>query len=411
MSASKPTDLLIVGRVVDAVSDGAIEDGAVLVSGDHIVYAGERRSCPQTEACVIEAGSGTIMPGFIDVHAHLTGEEDAGDFADGKLFGDQLIGAVKQLNILLDAGFTGLRDMSLAGVFLSRGVERKAIRGPRIVPGGRLLGVTGGHVDMSPWVSKEEANARDNLAVLVDGPDECVRAVREQFRIGARFIKICATGGVSSPTDRVDDVQFSPEELAAIVGEARRHHSYVTAHCTGYEGAYQALLAGVECIEHGVMLTQREIDLMAERDVPLVTTLSVSLGVANIKGLPSWMHEKALACAEANIRTIEMARKAGITIALGTDFSNSPNTPYCENGREFEAMVRAGMTPMEAVRAGTINAAHVMRMADKIGSLEAGKLADVVVVYGNPLDNIEYLTSADHVRLVLKGGVIEKNLT
>ncbi len=411
MSASNPTDLLIVGRVINAVSDGVIEDGSVLVSGDRIAYAGARRDCPQTDARVIEAGPGTIMPGFIDVHAHLTGEEDAGDFADGKLFGDQLVGAVKQLGILLDAGFTGLRDMSLAGLFLSRGTDRGAIRGPRIVPGGRLLGVTGGHVDMSPWVPKEESNARDTLSVLVDGPDECVRAVREQFRLGARFIKICATGGVSSPTDSVDDVQFSPEELAAIVGEARRHHSYVTAHCTGSEGAYQALLAGVECIEHGVMLTQREIDLMAERDVPLVTTLTISLGVANMEGLPRWMHEKALACAEANLKTIAMAREAGITIALGTDFSNSPNTPYRENGREFEAMVRAGMTPMEAVRAGTINAARVMRMADEIGSLEAGKLADIVVVDGNPLEDIGCLTSADHVRLVLKGGTIEKDLT
>ncbi len=401
--------LLLTGRVIDAVADDAIEDGAVLVEGGRIAYAGARSGCPVTGAAVIEAEGGTIMPGFIDVHAHLTGEEDAGDFADGRLFGDQLVGAVYQAGVLLDAGFTGLRDMSLAGVFVSRGVERGVIRGPRIVAGGRLLGVTGGHVDDTPWLDKGEANRLSNLSVMVDGPDECVRAVREQFRLGARFIKICATGGVSSPTDSVDDVQFSPEELAAIVGEARRHHAYVTAHCTGNEGAYQALLAGVECVEHGVMLTQREIDLMAERDVPLVSTLWISLGVAEMPGLPDWMREKALACAEANLKTIAMAREAGITIALGTDFSNSPNTPYRENGREFEAMVRAGMTPMEAVRAGTINAARVMRMADEIGSLEAGKLADIVVVDGNPLEDIGCLTSADHVRLVLKGGTIEKD--
>lgn len=401
--------LLLVGRVIDAVSDGAVEDGAVLVEGDRIAYAGPRAGCPATDAPVVEAGSGTIMPGFIDVHAHLTGEEDAGDFAGGRLFGDQLVGAVHQAEILLDAGFTGLRDMSLAGVFVARGTERGAIRGPRIVPGGRLLGVTGGHVDDAPWLDRDEANRLSNLAVMVDGPQECVRAVREQFRLGARFIKICATGGVSSPTDSVDDVQFSPEELSAIVGEARRHHSYVTAHCTGNEGAYQALLAGVECVEHGVMLTEREISLMAERRVPLVSTLWISLGVAGLPGLPGWMREKAAACAEANLRTIAMARAAGVEIALGTDFSNSPNTPYHENGREFEAMTRAGMTPMEAVRAGTINAARVMRMADRVGSLETGKLADVVVVDGDPLSDITCLTSADHVRLVLKGGAIEKD--
>ena len=403
--------LLLVGRVIDAVSDTAIEDGAVLIEGERIAYSGPRSGCPATDAPVIEAGSGAIMPGFIDVHAHLTGEEDAGDFVNGQLFGDRLIGAVSQVGMLLDAGFTGLRDMSYAGVFLARGTERGAIRGPRIVPGGRLLGITSGHVDYQfANLSKDDANRYDDLAVLVDGPDECTRAVREQFRIGAKFIKICATGGVSSPTDRVDDVQFSPEELKAIVDEARRHHSYVTAHCTGYEGAYQALLAGVECIEHGVMLTQREIDLMAEKNVPLVSTLCVSLGVANMEGLPSWMHEKAVACADNNRKTIEMARKAGIRIALGTDFSNSPNTPYSQNGREFEAMVRGGLTPMESIKAGTINAAHVMRMEDQIGSLEAGKLADVVIVDANPLEDIFCLTDAEHVKLVLKGGKVEKDI-
>ena len=403
--------ILLKGRVIDGVADEALENGAVLVEGERITYAGPLAGCPEAApgTRVVEAGAGTIMPGFIDVHAHLTGQEDAGGFAGGKLFGDQLVGAVSEASMLLDAGFTGLRDMSLAGVYVSRGVERGAIRGPRIVPGGRILGVTGGHIDLEPWLPKDESNEHDPLSVLCDGPDECVRAVREQFRLGARFVKICATGGVSSPLDRPDDVQFSPEEMRAIVGEAKRHHSYVTAHCTGYEGAYQALLAGVECIEHGIALTQREIDLMAERDVPLVTTLDVSLGVARIEGLPDWMHEKAVMCAENSLRTIEMARKAGIRIALGTDFTNSENSPYQRNGLEFEAMVRAGMTPMESIKAGTINAAHVMRMEDQIGSLEAGKLADVVVVDGDPLEDIWCLTDADHVQLVVKGGVVEKD--
>lgn len=401
--------ILLRGRMIDAVSDTPVEDAAVLIEGDRIAYAGPYENCPEKELPAYSFPGGTILPGFIDVHAHLTGDEDAGSFANGQLFGDQLIGAVYQVGLLLDAGFTGIRDMSEAGFYLSRGVERGAIRGPRIVPGGKVLGITSGHVDMGPQMTKEYINAHDHLSMLCDGPDDCVRAVREQFRMGAKFIKICATGGVSSPTDRVDDVQFSPEELRAIVGEAERHHTYVTAHCTGYEGAYQALLAGVKCIEHGVMLTQRAIDLMAEKKVPLVSTLSVSLGVANMPGLPDWMHEKAANCAEANKKTIAMARKAGVKIALGTDFSNSRNTPYLENGREFEAMVRGGLTPMESIKAGTINAAEVMQMGDELGSLEAGKLADVVIVDGDPLSDIFCLTHADHVKLVIKDGKIEKN--
>ena len=401
--------ILLRGRMIDAVSDTPVEDAAVLIEGDRIAYAGPYENCPEKELPAYSFPGGTILPGFIDVHAHLTGDEDAGSFANGQLFGDQLIGAVYQVGLLLDAGFTGIRDMSEAGFYLSRGVERGAIRGPRIVPGGKVLGITSGHVDMGPQMTKEYINAHDHLSMLCDGPDDCVRAVREQFRMGAKCIKICATGGVSSPTDRVDDVQFSPEELRAIVGEAERHHTYVTAHCTGYEGAYQALLAGVKCIEHGVMLTQREIDLMAEKKVPLVSTLSVSLGVASMPGLPDWMRAKASLCAEANKKTIAMARKAGVKIALGTDFSNSRNTPYLENGREFEAMVRGGLTPMESIKAGTINAAEVMQMGDELGSLEAGKLADAVIVDGNPLEDIFCLTHADHVKLVIKDGKIEKN--
>ena len=208
---------------------------------------------------------------------------------------------------------------------------------------------------------------------------------------------------MSSPTDGVDDVQFSFEELQAIVAEAKRHHTYVAAHCTGNEGAYQALLAGVECIEHGVMLTQREIDLMAEKNVPLVSTLFVSELCSHLKG-PQWFMEKASKCYKANVNTIAMARKAGIRIAFGTDFSNSKNTAYRKEGQEFEAMVRAGMTPWEAIQAGTINAAYVMRKADKLGSLEVGKLADIVIADGNPLEDISVLADASHITAVFQDG-------
>jgi imidazolonepropionase-like amidohydrolase len=402
--------LVLRGRMISALSDSALENGLVAAEGGSILYAGSEAGFTVPEdAETVDAGNGTILPGFTDCHAHLTGGEDAGDFADGRMFGDQIIGAAYQAGLILDAGFTGLRDMSEAGFYISRGTERGAIRGPRIVPGGKVLSISSGHVDLDPGMSKAELALHDHLGLLVDGPDDCVRGVREQFRMGAKFIKICATGGVSSPTDRVDDVQFSEEELRAIVGEARRHHTYVCAHCTGNEGAYRALLAGVTCIEHGVMLTQREIDLMAEMDATLVTTLSVSLGVAAMTGFPDWMHKKALLCAEANINTIAMARKAGIRIALGTDYSNSKNTPYLQLGKEFAAMTKAGMTPMEAIKAGTIHAAHLMMTDGRTGALEAGRLADIAVTDGNPLHDISCLTEAAHIRLVVKGGKIEKN--
>ena len=399
----------LTGRVIDAVSDQAVENGLVVTDGKRITYAGpfdEGKIPPEAER--LTAANATILPGFIDCHAHLTGHENAGSFDRGMLFGDQLLGAAYQCGLLLDAGFTGIRDMSEAGLYLSRAIQRGVLRGPKIMPGGKVLGITSGHIDMAMHMTREDYNRADHLSYLIDGPEDCLRGVREQFRMGAKFIKICATGGVSSPTDRVDDVAFSEEELRAIVGETKRHHTYVAAHCTGYEGAWAALKAGVTCIEHGVMLTQREIDLMAEVDATLVTTLNVSLGVARIPGLPDWMAEKARNCAENNVRTIEMARKAGIRIALGTDFSNSRNTPYLELGREFEAMTRAGMTNMEAIRAGTINGAYLMLSDGETGSLEAGKLADIAVVKGNPLEDINVLTHADHVAFVLKDGELVK---
>lgn len=396
-------DTIIRGRIIDGVSDHPIEDGILAIEGEKIAYAGAAAGFEIPEdAQIIEAE--TILPGFFDVHAHLSGQEDAGDYAGGKLPGDQILGAAHQVGLLLDAGFTGIRDMSEAGFYLARAQERGILRGPRIMPGGRCLSIFGGHGDFDLSRNKEEYNRDNSLCVICDGPVECVKAVREQFRKGAKFIKVLATGGVSSPGDDLNDVQFSMEELRAIVDEAKRRHSYVAAHCTGSEGAYQALMAGVECIEHGVMLTQREIDVMAEKRIPLVSTLAVSLGCANIPDMPGWFTRKARMCAEANKRTIAMARRAGVRIALGTDFSNSKSSPYLKNGREFEAMVEAGMTPMEAIRAGTINGAYVMRCDDRTGSLEAGKIADVVLCDGNPLEDIRCIGDAAHIRAVFMNG-------
>lgn len=392
-------DYILKGTIIDGIHETPIPDGIVAIEGETLAYVGPAAGFEIPEGVPTYAAK-TILPGFIDCHIHLTGEEDA---CDGAAFGDQLLAAAYQAGLLIDSGFTYVRDMSEQGTYLARAQKKGLIRSPRIMPGGKCLSVTAGHGDDGHNMTKEEINEKATTCVLCDGPAECLQAVRQQFRKGAEFIKIFATGGVSSPTDGVDDVQFSFEELQAIVAEAKRHHTYVAAHCTGNEGAYQALLAGVECIEHGVMLTQREIDLMAEKNIPLVSTLFVSELCANLKG-PKWFMEKASRCYALNVNTIAMARKAGIRIAFGTDFSNSKNTAYHKEGREFEAMVRAGMTPWEAIQAGTINAAHVLRKADKVGSLEVGKLADVVLVDGDPLADISVLADASHITAVFQDG-------
>ena len=397
----------ILGRVIDSISDEALENGMVLVENDRITYVGEQKeTLISKEMERIDAKGGTIMPGFIDAHIHLSGTESV-HFVDSSPFAC-LLTAVKDLSDLVDAGVTGVRDMSLFGKHLKEAVEYGNIKGPRIMPGGRVLSVSAGHCDFDTNRTVEEANKNDLTGYLVDGVEECLKGVRQQFRDGAEFIKICATGGVSSAVDNVNDVQFSMEELKVMIEEAARHGTYVTAHCTGTAGTLQALKAGIGCVEHGVMLDEECIKIMKEKNIPLVTTLSVALGIADMKNLPDFMMKKAVSVKESAMHSFQMAHEAGIRVALGTDYSNSQNTPFKQIGKEFYSLTRCGYTPMEAIKAGTINGAYLMRKDREIGSLEVGKLADLVVVDGNPLEDIRCLSDADHVKLVMIGGNVVK---
>ena len=351
---------VLYGRVIDSVKDEAVENGMVIVDGERILYAGERNDEMVTDDMQVrDAGNGTIMPGFIDAHAHLTGEESRN--SSGTSAFDALLTVVKDLRELVDAGVTGVR-----------------------------------------------ANEKSLTGYLMDGPEDCLRGVRQQFRDGAEFIKICATGGVSSAVDNINDVQFSDEELKVIVGEAARHGTYVTAHCTGTAGTLQALKCGVTCIEHGVMLDEECIAIMKEKDIPLVTTLRVALGLADMKNLPDFMMKKAVSVKECAMNSFRMAHEAGIRVALGTDYSNTGNTPFKHIGKEFYSLTHCGYTPMEAIKAGTINGAYLMRKEREIGTLEAGKLADLVIVNGNPLEDILVLADADNISTVMIGGKIVK---
>lgn len=398
---------IIFARVIDAVSDVPIENGMVELEDERIVYVGERKACSDPSARIFELEDATVMPGFIDAHAHLCGSESVHKSGDTPY--DLLLTTVRDLKDLVDAGVTGVRDMSAFGSSLKRAIEAGNIVGPRIMPGGRVMSISSGHCDPDPMLTPQEVNRRDLVGCLVDGPEDCYRMTRQQFREGAQFIKVCATGGVSSAVDDFNDIEFSPEEMRVIVEEAARHNTYVTAHCTGTEGTKQAIRNGVKCIEHGVLLDEECVQLMAEKDIPLVTTLSVSLGIADMKGLPEYMMKKAKALGNASKHSFELAHQYGIRVALGTDYSNSPNTPYHEIGKEFYSLTRCGYSNMEAIKAGTINGAYLMKSDDKFGSLEAGKLADLVVINGDPSKDIMLLADADNVRLVMIGGEIKKN--
>lgn len=403
--------LAIKGRIITCLDDNIIEKGLIVVKGEKIEYVGEEKdySLLNNSKVISYDEDVTIMPGFIDCHTHLTGTESS-KFGYGNADNfDKIINATHHLSLLLDAGFTTIRDMSLFGPALKRGVERGYIRGPRIFPGGRILGITSGHSDENIFLPLAFVQEESPISYLVDGVDECLKGTRLQFRLGAEFIKVSATGGVSSMADGLDDVQFSTDELKAITEEARRHGTYVAAHCSGTAGTYQSLMSGVTSIEHGIKLDDKCIELMVKNDATLVPTLSISLGIASYEGLPSYMIDKGKKCAEDHLKSIDMARKANIRIAYGTDYSNSENTPYTKNGEEFKSLVYAGLTPLEAIKTATINAAPLVRMEQEIGVLEQGKKADIVVSKGNPLKDISLLGDSKNILTIIKNGIIEKH--
>lgn len=404
--------LVLKGRILTLENDNIIEDGIVIVEDNIITFVGLMKDWKtDKEYELIDYNEDiTIMPGFIDCHTHITGTE-SGKYGLGKASTfDRLINATEHMGILLDAGFTTIRDMSLFGPSLKKGVERGKLRGPKVFPGGRVLGITSGHSDGNPYFPVEYLQNEHPIGYLVDGVEGILKGVREQFREGAKFIKVCATGGVSSMTDGLDDVQFSMEELKVIVQEAKRKGTYVAAHCSGTAGTYQSLLAGVTSIEHGIKLDERCIELMVKNDATLVPTISISLGIPTYKGLPDYMIEKGKLCAQDHLKSIEMAKKANIRIAYGTDFSNSENTPYKENGREFVSLVKAGLTSFEAIMAGTVNSAHLVSGNGKIGMIKKGMIADIVIAKGNPLEDINILENSINIVTVIKDGKIEKRI-
>ena len=398
----------IMGRVVDVVKGSTIERGIVVTEGNRITGVGSisEVAVPLGATVVRAPEKGTILPGFIDCHGHLVGTDDDTWFNVRRE--DALLRGVRDVHQLLDSGFTTIREMSVYGAPLRRAIEKGYFVGPRIITGGQVLSVTAGHGDTDTGLPLEYA--KDNpLCLLVDGVDECIKGVRKQFRYGADFIKVCATGGVSSQSDGLDDVQFSGEELRAIVAEAKRHGSYVAAHCIGTAGTLQALQAGVETVEHGCMLDEECVAWMAAHGISLVTTLSIAMNVAKSTGVSEWMRKKAAGLMKRTVQSFSMAKAAGINIALGTDYANTKNSSFAHIGDEFLAIAECGFSNMEALQIGTINAARAIRMDEKVGSLDIGKLADIVISSDDATRDLKAVSTCDGICFTMKDGEIVKN--
>jgi len=398
-------------RMIDGTGAPAINNAIIIVTDNKITAVGAASSVVvPADAKVIDLGDVTLLPGFIDAHTHLIGrvlgdpEGDNAAVRDYESFG-AILGVLHARDTLL-AGFTTVRNVGAEGNFddmaLRKAINEGWIVGLRMESAGHAIGITGGHCDENGF--RPGLVQQDPMNGVADGPEEIRKAVRMQIKYGADVIKTCATGGVLSEGDAVGATQYSFEELKALVDEAKKLERKVAAHAHGTEGIKIATRAGVSSIEHGSFLDEEGATMMGQRGTFLVPTLSAAEAVERaaktgvLKGLRA---EKALAAAAAARHATKIALAKGVQIALGTD---AGVTAHGMNAREFFLLTDwGGLTNMQSIQAGTLNGAKLLGWDKNLGSLTAGKWADIVAVSGDPLKDIHAM---EKVMFVMKNGVV-----
>ncbi|HEV8431824.1 MAG TPA: amidohydrolase family protein [Thermoanaerobaculia bacterium] len=407
LTAQPKTIALKAARLFDGTSNEVIRNATIVVTGNKI--AGINVAVP-AGAEVIDLGDATLLPGFIDSHVHLTGESGDNYYLDFftnimRQPAEQAYYAEMYAHRTINAGFTTVRNVgadNYIDVGLRNAINAGIVVGPRMLVAVHAISATGGHADKDPFPPNVAPQAGP-IDGVCNGPDECRASVRYQIKYGADVIKFMPSGGVLSLADPVDAPEFSQAEMNAIVEEAHHWGRKVAAHCHGDVAAKMAIAAGVDSIEHGSFIKPDTLALMKEKGVYLVPTLMAGYTVGlKADKFPPAIAVKARAAHDAMFGMFRNAVNAGVKIALGTD---SAVSPHGQNAHEFGLMVDNGMTPAAALRAGTQSAATLLGVIDRVGTLETGKLADIVAVPGNPLDDIH---ATEHVTFVMKDGAIIK---
>ena len=407
---SAPAEIAIqAGKVLDVRTGNYLTDQIIWIEGDRIKAIGKApeisRQIP-AGAKVIDLSNATVLPGLIDCHTHLTYTPYMSGPAGLHIsYPRQALIGAHNARLTLEAGFTTVRNVGANGysdIALRDSIRSGEVPGPRILASGPALSITGGHGDEN-FLAPQFNFSNDGVANGVDG---VTTKVRENIKFGADVIKFMATGGVLSEGDNPALEQYSPEEMKAIVDTAHGLGRKVAAHAHGALGIKNAVLAGVDSIEHGSYMTEEDIQLMKQHGTYLVPTLYLGdwlMENLSTLGLTPNMIEKAkivLPIARQNIGT---AFKAGVKVAFGTD---AAVYPHGLNAREFAVMVKLGLSPLQSVQAATVNAADLLGWTDRVGTLEPGKFADVIAVDGDPLADVRALET---VRFVMKGGEVIKN--
>ena len=409
--------IVLKGRVLDGNGGAPIEKGAVVLEDNRIRLVCRQSQLPDNPTAeVYELENGTIMPGLIDAHVHMGwGSATAVDWIS---MTPQLsmARALRDMAQLRQQGYTAFRDLGSDVLLMRPAVAEGLLDVPRIFGAGRIISQIGGHGDVYQKLSLEASQRAYSPAFIVNGVDEVRRACRINARNGADLIKIMTTGGVFSQGDKATPhSHFSQEEIRAAVEEAENMGSYVSTHAQATRGIKMALKNGVKCIEHGFYLDEECIELMVKNDCYLVPTLAImhasKLYFQGKEGVLPYLKEKTEKSYEAHYRSLEMARKSHITVGVGCDFLGDAafGCPYSEATLELERLCVAGYTPMEVITMATKVNARLLQMEDQLGTLESGKLADVLLVDGKPDEDIRVLRRSDHVKLVIQDGRIVKN--
>lgn len=381
-------------RVFVAISDNVLEDSAVVVKNGRIVWVGPATEMPDSSPEVMDLGDCTLLPGLIDAHVHLVWSASAEPhgLVESESRALTVLRCAKNCTLQLQAGITTIRDVGATdglSVDIARAVELGVLPGPRVVAAGRAIAMTGGH----GWFLGREA----------DGPDAVRRAVREEMKAGATCVKLMASGGVYGHAEEPGSPQLTVEEMRAGVEEAHKAGRKVAAHAYSVEAINNALDAGVDSIEHGSYLDRETAEKMIERDVYLVPTMSVYAAMsANGPELhvPDYITRKTAEVLDASREACRLALEVGVPMAAGTD-CGAPGHPHGTLINELRLMSQSGASPARALRCGTVDAADLLGIGDEVGTLEAGKRADLLAVGGDPSQDIEALGD---VRLVLCGG-------
>lgn len=403
--------ILHCGKMVDVNALTEKEKVSIVIDGNKIVAVqdGFVKAAPGDK--VIDLKQKTVMPGLMDMHVHIEGETKRGSYADRFTVNQEeaAFESLKYAEISLMAGFTTVRDLGGSGVniALRNAINKGLVKGPRIFTCGKIIGSTGGHGDPTNGFRKELAGDPGPKEGVINGVDDARKAVRQRYKEGSDCIKITATGGVVSLAKNGRNPQLTEEEIRAVVETANDYGFIVAAHAHGLEGMKRAIRAGVTSIEHGTFMDEEAMQLMKKMGTWYVPTITAGRSVGDSAKIPGFyapiVVPKALEIGGQIQSTFAKAYKSGVKIAFGTDaavFSHG------RNYMEFIYMVEGGMPPLETIRAATLSASQMMGLDQTMGSIEVGKLADIVAVDGDPAADIKVMKQ---VSFVMKDGVVYKN--